>query len=123
ANGKVLLAGTWGWSFTASRSSELFDNDTAVGLRNVVLPTGNNGSGYGFTLNGRGGSGAPYTITLVSGTLPTGMNYDSATRVLSGTPTLSGTVTLAFRVTDSSGLHSNTQTLSLKIDPLIISTS
>ncbi|MDB6116236.1 MAG: hypothetical protein JWO08_17, partial [Verrucomicrobiaceae bacterium] len=59
--------------------------------------------GYSQTLNASGGS-APYTWSLTSGTLPTGLNFNSATGLLSGTITNPPTTaTLVFTASDRYG--------------------
>ncbi len=72
---KILLVGTFGWSFTGSRSGELYTPLTNVGLTNPAPPDGNNGIAYpGFTLAGTGGAGGPYGMSLVAGHLPDGLS-------------------------------------------------
>src|SRR5262249_36012501 len=67
ANGKILLAGTWGWSNFAGHSAELFDRPTAPAILNPSLPDAVKGVAYGpVTLAPSGGSGQPYTWTLAS---------------------------------------------------------
>jgi len=62
---------------------------------------------YSATLAAVGGTG-PYTWTLNNpGVLPSGMSFDDATGVLSGTPATPADVTLGFTVADSSGLETN----------------
>src|SRR5262249_14157852 len=56
--GRVVLAGTFGWSVIGSRSAETYDPATAVALQSASPPDGKSGTPYsGFTLNGTGGSG------------------------------------------------------------------
>jgi hypothetical protein len=55
---------------------------------------------YSATFSAAGGTG-PYTWSLASGTLPTGLSL-SAAGVLSGTPTVPGTYSFQIEVTDSS---------------------
>jgi hypothetical protein len=55
----------------------------------------------GFTVSGTGGL-APYTYSLASGSLPSGMTINSSTGAVSGTPTAYGKFSnIVFRVTDS----------------------
>jgi outer membrane autotransporter protein len=58
------------------------------------------GVAYTQTFSASGGT-APYSFTLVAGTLPVGMSLSSA-GVLSGTPTVPGNYALTIRATDSS---------------------
>src|SRR5439155_23300597 len=54
--GKVLLAGTYGWSQLAGFTAELYDPAAAVPLASAAAPDGHNGAAYaGFTLAGQGG--------------------------------------------------------------------
>lgn len=59
--------------------------------------------------------GAP-TTTLISGTLPGGLDFDPATGTISGTPTATGAATITATVTDASG-YSGIGVLALTIDP------
>jgi len=54
---------------------------------------------------------APFTWSL-SGTLPTGLSFNTSTATLSGTPTSTGTFSLSVSVSNSSG--TSTKTISLK---------
>ncbi len=64
-----------------------------------------------------GGIGS-YTYTL-TGTLPTGLNFNAATHMLRGTPTaVAAAVTLSYRVTDSATPSATeTQEFTITIDP------
>ena len=46
---------------------------------------------------------APYTFSLVSGTLPPGLSLNTSTGKISGTPTTSGTYTFTMKVVDAKG--------------------
>jgi hypothetical protein len=74
------------------------------------------------------GGAAPYTWTLTSGQLPTGLKLQTyvdprdANDELAGTPTMAGTVTFTMQVSDYNGQHA-TQKFTLTIDsPLQITT-
>ena len=64
-----------------------------------VLPQGQTGSSYYTALQAAGGT-PPYTWSVITGGLPTGINL-AATGVISGTPTISGTFNFTAQVTDS----------------------
>ena len=74
---------------------------TKLTITTVSLPTGQVGTPYSQTLTASGGT-TPYTWTLTSGTLPSGLNLNSSSGLISGTPTAAANVTpLTFTVTDS----------------------
>lgn len=68
---------------------------------------------YTATLQASGGT-SPYTWSIASGSLPTGISLNSTTGVISGTPTATGTSSFTLRVTDSAS-HQATKSCSLTI--------
>ncbi len=64
------------------------------------LPAGTVGTAYSQTLAATGGL-APYTWAITVGALPTGLSLNSATGVISGTPTTVGTVNFTIQATDT----------------------
>lgn len=65
------------------------------------LPNGTVGIAYSYTLTASGGV-PPYTYTIASGSLPTGLSLNSSTGVVSGTPTQNISLdSVSFTVTDS----------------------
>jgi hypothetical protein len=65
-----------------------------------TLPSATLGSTYSSTLSVTGGT-APYTFSIKSGTLPTGLLLGSSSGTISGTPTATGSFTFAILVSDS----------------------
>jgi hypothetical protein len=74
--------------------------DTALTVPSQTLTIGSPGTAYTATLSATGGV-APYTWSIASGTLPTGLSLNSSTGVISGTPTTLQTNNVVFTVTDS----------------------
>ena len=66
------------------------------------LPDGTVGHPYSQTITGSGGT-SPYSFSVVVGSLPDGLSLDSATGVLSGTPTTGGPASFRVRATDTNG--------------------
>ena len=89
-------------------------------LASQTLPDARIGTAYSEQLDASGGT-APYSFVVSAGsTLPAGLSL-STSGVLSGTPTVAGPNTFNVRVTDASN-QSSTATLSLTVDPLVVTT-
>ncbi len=86
---------------------------TAVSITTATLPDGTAGLTYSQTLNSTGGK-TPHTWSIVVGTLPAGLNLNSATGAISGTPSAAGTSNFTVRVTDANGATAN-QALSVTV--------
>lgn len=71
-----------------------------------ILQSGVTGTAYSETVTAQGGT-SPYTFSLVSGALPTGLSLNSS-GVISGTPSAAGTSTFTVRVTDTNGSTGDT---------------
>jgi hypothetical protein len=83
-----------------------------VQVTTSTLASGQVSSSYSASLTASGGT-APYGWSLSAGSLPAGLNLNSA-GVISGTPTASGTVSFTVRVADSSA-PAKTATANLSI--------
>jgi len=68
-------------------------------ISNSALAGGTVGAAYSATLQAAGGT-APYTWSIISGSLPAGLNLAASTGVISGTPTASGTASFTVQVED-----------------------
>lgn len=65
------------------------------------LPAGTLNVPYSYQLTARGGV-PPYTFSIATGSLPTGLTLNGATGVISGTPTVAVSLAaVSFSVTDS----------------------
>jgi hypothetical protein len=78
-------------------------------------PPGKDGTAYSDTLTVSGGLG-PYAWSVSAGSLPAGITLNSATGVVSGTPSGAGTSHFTVMVTDAGGLTA-TQAATLVITP------
>lgn len=71
-----------------------------------VLKGASLGVAYTETVSAQGGS-SPYTFSLLSGSLPTGLSLSSS-GTISGTPTATGTFSFTIKVTDTNGYTGQT---------------
>jgi hypothetical protein len=69
-------------------------------ITSLSLPTALTGSAYATSLSASGGT-IPYTWTIASGSLPTGLSLSSNGRI-TGTPSSAGNFTVTVRATDAS---------------------
>ncbi len=88
-------------------------------LTPASLGAGTAGSAYSATLSTTGGS-APYTYSISSGSLPAGLSLNTASGLISGTPTTSGTSNLTITATDANGA-TGSQAYSITIAAVAIS--
>ncbi len=85
----------------------------------ATLAGPNQGTPYSQTVVATGGV-APYTYSVVSGALPTGLTLDPATGLISGTPSASGTFNVTIGAVDSLGNYGNrvyTISVAARLDP------
>lgn len=65
-----------------------------------VLPDGTVGSVYNSSVTASGGT-APYTYTVSSGALPSGLSLNASSGQITGTPTVAGTYSFTINATDT----------------------
>jgi len=82
-------------------------------ITTTSLPDGATNQSYAAALTATGGK-TPYTWSIPSGTLPTGLMLNSG-GAIGGTPTVTGTNTFTTKVADAAKPVPNTQSLSLSI--------
>lgn len=93
-------------------SQQLSITIISVRIVNTMLAIGTQGSGYSQTLTATGGQ-SPYTFSIDSGFMPSGLSLVGSTGVISGTPTICGFFNIVWRATDQNQLFA---TKSLPID-------
>jgi glucose/arabinose dehydrogenase len=74
----------------------------AVAILNQSLAPGTAGRRYNARLKAKGGK-KPYMWSLIAGSLPSGLSFNSATASISGTPEQPGDHSVTFQVTDPLG--------------------
>jgi Putative Ig domain len=84
---------------TTSQSLTLMIN-SRFAVVSSAPPNGTAGTAYSFTPVLTGGT-APYTWSLMSGSLPTGLSLSTSTGAITGTPSVSGTSSFVLQVVDS----------------------
>jgi hypothetical protein len=94
-----------------------------VYVTTTSLPSGTKGTAYFQTLTATGGIPSPYTWAIISGVLPSGLNF-SQSGVISGTPTVIGTYPITVTATDNSA-NTGTKALTLYVadDSVLVTVS
>ena len=101
---------------TGSQSYTVTITAPAITITPSSLPPGKVGTVYNQTIVASGGT-APYTYSIVSGSLPPGLGtFPNSTGIISGTPTLNGTFPFTLRATDSASTTQD-QPYTLLISP------
>ncbi|MGA2370374.1 MAG: putative Ig domain-containing protein [Candidatus Korobacteraceae bacterium] len=104
---------------TASLGITVNSTLTQLTITTTTLPNGTQNSPYNAPLAATGGV-TPYTWSLVSGTLPSGLILNSGTGAITGTPTGAGISTFTVQVADSENpVQTATRQLSITINPAV----
>ncbi len=85
---------------TVTQTLSITVNPMPFSITTTLLPQGTVGIAYSTTLQVSGGV-APYTWSVVSGSLPSWATLNASTGVISGTPTATGTSSFSVKATDS----------------------
>src|SRR6266849_6223589 len=88
---------------------------SSLAIMTSSLPAGQTGAAYQGALAASGGS-TPFTWSLSTGTLPTGLSLSASSGAISGTPSATGQATFTVSVTDnSSPPQTTTKSLTLTV--------
>jgi hypothetical protein len=83
-------------------------------IATTSLPDGVTNAAYSAALTATGGT-TPYTWSLASGSLPTGLTLNPTSGLISGTPTAPGNFGFTARVTDNAGSNATSGALSINV--------
>jgi hypothetical protein len=85
---------------TVSGMIALNDGGNTLGLGPATLPGGTVGTAYSQNVFASGGSG-PYTYSVASGSLPTGLSLNASTGAITGTPSVEGSFSFDITAVDA----------------------
>jgi hypothetical protein len=112
----LQLRGNYGGT-PAERQFSLTINRIKLRVLTSSLPPVIKGTPYSQTVASEGGSG-PKSWSVASGKLPDGLNLDSATGAITGTPTTNGDFVFTLKVADASPAPDTHQFMIRVVDPL-----
>ncbi|HVA01334.1 MAG TPA: Ig domain-containing protein, partial [Terriglobia bacterium] len=99
---------------TASKSLSITINNPPLTITTTSVPNDLVGTAYNASVAAAGGA-SPYTWSVTVGSLPAGLNLNTSTGAITGTPTAAGTSNFTVQVTDSSTPTAQTQNKALSI--------
>jgi len=106
---------------TGFRTYSLVIGSNSLTFSPSSLPNGSQGSPYSQTVTASGG-GAPYTYSIASGSLPSGLSLNTSSGTISGTPTGSGTSNFTVGASDTFGdTGSQAYSLTIGANDLVLS--
>jgi hypothetical protein len=137
-SGTPTASGSFSFSVSALDSSSPEKSSTAtfiltvaaplaapLSILSATLPAGTVGTAYTSSLHATGGT-APYTWSISSGALPSGLTLSPSTGTIAGTPSTGGAFNFTVTVTDSANpflTKSISVTLNIAPAPLAIETT
>ena len=108
-SGTPTTAGNYSFTMTATDANGFAGSQSyavtvaaPITITPTTLPAGTVGTAYIQTITANGGI-APFTYTVSTGTLPTGLTLNATTGVISGTPTTAGNYSFTMTATDANG--------------------
>ncbi|MEI6208836.1 MAG: putative Ig domain-containing protein, partial [Desulfuromonadales bacterium] len=90
-------------------------------VTSAPLPRGTIGTAYSSSLTASGGK-TPYSYSVTSGSLPSGLTLTAATGSISGKPTTAGTYTFTVQVADASS-RTTSQSFTILVDAALSNTT
>ncbi|MFV8668357.1 putative Ig domain-containing protein [Ralstonia pseudosolanacearum] len=99
--------------YTVSATYTLTTSAPTISLAPATLTGATVGTAYSQSVTASGGA-TPYTYAITSGALPAGLNLNTGTGALTGTPTAAGTFSFTVRGTDANAF-SGTRSYSLTV--------
>lgn len=109
---------------SASAYSEMeytIDLVPTMQITTASLPRGIQSTGYNSAIIASGGK-PPYTYSITTGTLPSGLTLNSVSGSITGIASSAGTYNVTFAVTDSTG-RKTSKSLTIKVDPSLLITN
>ena len=94
----------------------------APSVSTASLPNGTQNVAYSATLAATGGT-LPYTWSITSGTLPTGLTLTASSGAIAGTPTGTGASNFTVQVSDANSLKATKALTLTVVAPLAVSTA
>jgi len=94
--------------------ADTIPSSSSCSISSSALPAGTVGIPYSATLQAGGGT-LPYTWSIISGSLPSGLTLDSSTGIISGTPLAAQTYSFTVRADDSAS-HYCTISISIQVN-------
>ena len=108
---------------TGTRAYTLDVGSNVLTVNPSSLPAGTQGTAYSQTVSATGGTG-PYTFSISSGALPTGLTLNTSTGAITGTPTGTGVSNFTVAAADSVGnVGSRAYSVSIGTNSLTLSPS